>query len=138
MRSACAGGRVLIALGGAACLIPGRTPPTRSRAAIAEAGCPKVYIPNCGVDPEQIGPPPADAVERLLAYLRRNIGTDVPIDRLLHFVIVDSERGEYTGGLDLARIRHLGVEVIDAPLVTPESAPALDARRLVEALLSLV
>src|SRR5262249_13951303 len=33
--------------------------------AVAEAGCPKVYGPNCRVDPEQIGLPPADAVERL-------------------------------------------------------------------------
>src|SRR5262249_37645107 len=37
--------------------------------AVAEAGCPKVYVPNCGVDPEQIGLSPAQAVERLLTYL---------------------------------------------------------------------
>src|SRR5499426_459419 len=62
--------------------------------AVAEAGCPKVYVPNCGVDPEQIGLAPADAVERLVAYLRRSGGAEAPIDRLLHFVVVDSERGD--------------------------------------------
>src|SRR5262245_2262402 len=107
--------------------------------AVAEAGCPKVYIPNCGTDPEQIGLPPADAVERLLAYLRRSGAADAPIHRLLNFVIVDSARGDYAGGLDIARIRKLGVEVIDTPLVADlKRARGLDARHLVEALLSLV
>jgi len=106
--------------------------------AIAEAGCPKVYIPNCGIDPEQLGLAPADAVERLLDYLRRNGTAEARTDRLLDFVLIDSERGAYAGGVDTARIRRLGVSIIDAPLVTPESAPALDARRLVEVLLSLV
>jgi CofD-related protein of GAK system len=107
--------------------------------AVAEAGCPKVYIPNCGTDPEQIGLPPADAVERLLAYLRRSGAADAPTDRLLNFVIVDSAHGDYAGGLDIARIRKLGVEVIDTPLLAdPEGARLLDARHLVEALLSLV
>jgi len=106
--------------------------------AVAEAGCPKVYVPNCGIDPEQLGLPPADAVERLLEYLRRSGAADASTDRLLHFVIVDSKHGDYAGGLDLARIRKLGVEVIDVSLVTPESRRALDARHLVEALLSLV
>ena len=106
--------------------------------AVAEVGCPKVYVPNCGIDPEQIGLPPADAVERLLAYLRRSGAADAPTDRLLHFVIVDSKHGDYVGGLDMARIRKLGVEVIDVALVTPQSRGALDARHLVEALLSLV
>jgi CofD-related protein of GAK system len=106
--------------------------------AVADAGCPKVYIPNCGVDPEQIGLAPADAVERLLAYLRRSGAGDAPTNRLLHFVIVDSERGDYVGGLDAARIRRLGVEVIDTHLVIPEIARTLDSRRLVEVLLSLV
>jgi len=53
-------------------------------------------------------------------------------------VIVDSKHGDYVGGLDMARIRKLGVEVIDVSLVTPESRGALDARHLVQALLSLV
>ena len=106
--------------------------------AVAEAGCPKVYVPNCGVDPEQIGLSPAQAVERLLTYLRQSGAADAPTNQLLHFVIVDSEHGDYPGGLDLAGIRRIGVEVIDVPLVTPESAPAVDPRRLVEVLLSLV
>jgi CofD-related protein of GAK system len=116
-----------------ACLLPrglGR--------AVAEAGCPKVYVPNCGVDPEQLGLPAADAVERLLAYLRRSGPGEPPAERLLDLVIVDSARGQYPGGLDLHRIRRLGVRVLDVRLVTARSHPLIDTRRLVEVLVSLV
>jgi hypothetical protein len=34
-------------------------------------------------------------------------------------------------------MKHLGVQVVDTPLVTKRSAPYYDARRLVAALLSL-
>ena len=116
-----------------ACLLPrglGR--------AVAEAGCPKVYVPNCGADPEQLGLPAADAVERLLTYLRRSGPGELPTERLLDLVIVDSARGEYPGGLDLPRIRRLGVRVLDVRLVTARSHPLIDTRRLVEVLVSLV
>ncbi len=116
-----------------ACLLPegvGR--------AIASAGCPKVYVPNCGRDPEQIGMSLADSVEALLAQLRRDLDEDVPIDRLLNFVVVDSERGSYKGTLDIERVEAMGVRVLDVPLVTKNSTPLLDAEHLVELLLSLV
>jgi CofD-related protein of GAK system len=116
-----------------ACLLPrglGR--------AVAEAGCPKVYVPNCGDDPEQLGLPAAEAVERLLGYLRRSGPGELPTERLLDLVIVDSARGEYPGGLDLGRIRRLGVRVLDVRLVTARSHPLIDTRRLVEVLVSLV
>ena len=116
-----------------ACLLPrgvGR--------AVAEAGCAKVYVPNSGADPEQIGLPVADAVERLLAYLRRSGPGELPTERLLDLVIVDSARGQYPGGLDRARIERRGVRVLDLRLVTARSRPFIDARRLVEVLVSLV
>jgi CofD-related protein of GAK system len=114
-----------------ACLLPrgvGR--------AVAGAGCPKVYVPSCGVDPEQLGLTPAGAVERLLSYLRRDAGPE-PADRLVDMVIVDSRRGEYAGGLDVRWIEKLGVRVLDVPLVTEGSAPYIDAHRLVDVLISL-
>jgi CofD-related protein of GAK system len=116
-----------------ACLLPrglGR--------AVAEAGCPKVYVPSCGVDPEQLGLPVADAVERLLEYLRRSGPGELATERLLDLVIVDSARGQYPGGLDLDRIARLGVRVLDLRLVTARSRPFIDTRRLVEVLVSLV
>jgi CofD-related protein of GAK system len=106
--------------------------------AVAEAGCPKVYVPNCVADPEQVALPVTGAVERLLAYLRRSGPGDLPTNRLLDLVIVDSRRGEYPNGLDVEAIGRLGVRVLDVPLVTVRSAPLIDPRRIVEVLVSLV
>ena len=105
---------------------------------MADAGCPKVYVPNCGADPEQVGLPPAAAVRRLLATLRDDAGPEVAVERLLDVVLVDSRRGVYDGGLDVAAIERSGVRVVDTRLVTDESAPLLDPTFVVEALLSLV
>ena len=116
-----------------ACLLPsgvGR--------AVARAGCPKVYVPNLGRDPEELGLAPHDQVRVLLEQLRRDAGEQTPTEQLLHFVLVDRERGEYVGGLDIGAIEALGVEVIDTPLVSDETAPLIESRRLVELLLSLV
>lgn len=106
--------------------------------AVAHVECPKVYVPNCGIDPEELGLAPHDQVRVLLEQLRRDAGDDTPTDRLLHLVLVDSERGEYVGGLDIDAIEALGVEVVDTPLISDESAPLIEPRRLVELLLSLV
>ena len=116
-----------------ACLLPRGV-----GAAVARAGCPKVYVPNCGEDPEELGLAPHDQVRVLLEQLRRDAGEDTPTELLLHFVLVDSERGEYTGGLDIDAIEAHGVEVIDTPLISDETAPLLEPRSLVELLLSLV
>lgn len=116
-----------------ACLLPRGV-----GAAVARAGGPKVYVPNCGEDPEELGLAPHDQVRILLEQLRRDAGEDTPTELLLHFVLVDSDRGEYAGGLDIDAIESHGVEVIDTALVSPETAPLIEPRRLVELLLSLV
>jgi CofD-related protein of GAK system len=116
-----------------ACLLPKGV-----GSAVARAGCPKVYVPNLGRDPEELGLAPHDQVRVLLEQLRRDAGEHTPSERLLHFVLVDRERGEYAGGLDIQAIEALGVEVIDTPLVSDETAPLIESRRLVELLLSLV
>lgn len=116
-----------------ACLLPagvGR--------AVARAGCPKVYVPNCGEDPEEAGLAPHDQVRLILEQLRRDAGEDTPTELLLHFVLVDSDRGEYVGGLDVDAIEAHGVEVIDTALVSEATAPLIEPRRLVDLLLSLV
>jgi CofD-related protein of GAK system len=116
-----------------ACLLPRGV-----GAAVSRAGCPKVYVPNCGEDPEERGLAPHDQVRVLLEQLRRDAGEDTPTELLLHFVLVDSERGDYAGGLDVDAIEAHGVEVIDTPLINDETAPLLEPRSLVELLLSLV
>lgn len=116
-----------------ACLLP-----TGVGASIARSGCPKIYVPNCGRDNEAPELSPAEATERLLETLRADAGQDCKTESLLNYVVLDCKNGLYSGGVDEARIRALGVELLDLPLVSPESAPLLCPHRLVETLMSMV
>lgn len=104
---------------------------------VAENGCPKVFIPNTGRDPELIDTPVQEMVRRLIAQLRSNAGGEIPVENLLHFVLVDPERAEYPGGLDKKAIEDLGVRVIDMDLAQKDTATHLDPDKLLGALLSL-
>ncbi len=106
-------------------------------AAIADNGCPKVYVPNLGDDPELLGMSVYAQVQALLRKLRSDAG-DLPARSFLDCVLVDQGRGGYSGADDLAAIRALGVDVVDLDLITDHSAPLIDDERLVAALLSLV
>jgi len=104
--------------------------------AVAQATCPKIYVPSTGHDPECLGLSVADQVERLAGVLM-NDAPGISLCDVLHFVLVDTAHGQYPGGLDLARIRNLGVEVIDCPLIGYGPSPDIDDRFLVPILLSL-
>lgn len=106
-------------------------------AAVAAASCPKVYIPNLGHDPEQLGLSAADQAAMLLSTLRDGCGEACPQERLLRFVLVDSRNGRYENPLDLDGIRQLGLDVIDAPFARPQAPDTADPRRVAELLLSL-
>ncbi len=106
--------------------------------AISEARCPKVYVPNMGEDPEQLGMSLADSVARILEAVRLDAGDDVPASRILDLVALDSTRGRYSLALDTPRVKELGVDVVDVPLVREDGRwPLIDARTLAECLLSL-
>ncbi len=105
--------------------------------AVAENDCPKVYIPNTGVDPEQYGMSLADNVRTLLHYLRKGCNTEQAPDKLLNFVMLDTQGARYAQPLDVAAVRELGVEVIRMPLGRDQEE-ALDGEHVIEALLSLV
>jgi len=105
--------------------------------AIRQAGIPKVYVPNTGQDPEQLGLSVSASAARLLATLRLDSGSETPASDLLDFVVVDSLRGDYPYGLELEQLHELGVSVVDLPLVSATSPPDLDPDRLARVLLSL-
>jgi CofD-related protein of GAK system len=106
-------------------------------AGVAATDCPKVYIPNLGRDPEQIGMSLDQSVQTLLTYLHADNAPDCPNQALLNFILIDSKRGEYRSRLSAGLMQELYIEVIDTRLVSNESAPYYDPRLLVEALLSL-
>ena len=106
--------------------------------AIAETDVPKVYVPNPGRDPEEIGMGLADKVTTLQRYLlegARDASED--LDDLLKILMVDADRSGFAAG-DLRKVERLGVQVVDTPLISDASAPLLDDALFAEALLSLV
>lgn len=105
--------------------------------AIAANGCPKVYVPNLGIDPEQLGMELDDCVETLVKRLRADVSATTPADHLLNFVLMDTRSGRYPGSLSAGLRKKLGLQVIDARLVSKQSAPHYDPELLVSALLSL-
>lgn len=104
--------------------------------AICSAECPKIYVPNLGSDPEQLGLSVGAATERLVATLRREVGAQVPVERILNAVLVDSAAGRYALPAEIERVHALGVDVVDVPLVA-DDGERVDPRRLSEYLVSL-
>ncbi|MCP4278156.1 MAG: GAK system CofD-like protein, partial [Gammaproteobacteria bacterium] len=105
--------------------------------AIASNDCPKVYIPNLGSDPEQIGMSSKQMVHVLLNQLRADVSASCPSDKLLNFVLVDSKNGHYPSEFSTGLLKKLGVELIDMKLISKQSTPYYDNDLLVSALLSL-
>ncbi|MFG6178603.1 GAK system CofD-like protein [Halomonas sp. THAF12] len=106
--------------------------------AIRANRCPKVFIPNPSPDPEQTGMDLERQVTVLLDTLRRDVGETCPARELLDFVLIDSERGDYSGRLSADFLVEQGVTLIDTRLIGEEGAPHYDPDLLVTALLSLV
>jgi CofD-related protein of GAK system len=104
---------------------------------VARSGAPKIYVPNPdGTDPEEIGLDLPAKVRRLLACLKEGATAEVTVRDLLHIVLLDTRAGSVPGIL-LDEVRSQGVDVVDVPLVSADSAPLYDERLLAEALLSL-
>ncbi|MEN8802286.1 MAG: GAK system CofD-like protein [Thiogranum sp.] len=105
--------------------------------AIACVDRPKVYVPNLGRDPEQIGMTLEQCVIKLLEHLRAGMTEDCRHEDLLNFILLDSNNGDYPSPVPLSKMAKLGITVIDTRLVTKRSAPHYDPELLVQALLSL-
>ncbi|MFH0823923.1 MAG: GAK system CofD-like protein [Pseudomonadota bacterium] len=106
--------------------------------AIAETDCPKVYIPNTGVDPEQYGMTVKDSVDALLKYLRRDCGGPVPTEKLLNIVLLDAQNGAYPHGIDIEGLCGSDVQIVDTALTAEADSRFLDSNLLISALLSLI
>ena len=103
---------------------------------VGSNACPKVYIPNRGVDPEQHGTSLVQRVQTLLRYLRGSASREMRPDELLNFVLIDSRDGAVAPD-EIQAVTGLGIEVVDHPLVSPSSAPYLDDGQVLAALISL-
>jgi len=105
--------------------------------AIAGNDCPKVYIPNLGEDPEQVGLDGKTALNTLLGYLQADDRGSNPSERYLNFVLIDKRAKTPMSELPETLLKDLGIQVVETRLVSKTSAPYYDPDLLVSALLSL-
>jgi CofD-related protein of GAK system len=105
--------------------------------AVAAAPCPKIFIPNLGNDPELVRTSVLEQMRLLFNTLETSSSRKTARGNLLNFILIDS-RGDYGAPLELDKIRRYGVEVLDCELISEDSSPLLDARKVNEILLSLV
>ena len=107
-------------------------------ASIVANECPKVFVPNQGQDPEQIGMTLNDSLQQLMRYLKTDLPQSCGHEQLLNFVLLDSRNGSISPDLSRDLLRDWGIQLINVPLITQQSAPYYDDTLLVSALLSLV
>jgi CofD-related protein of GAK system len=105
--------------------------------AIANNENPKIYVPNLGKDPEQIGMTLDSSIKTLLRYLHEGTGSKYSASHFLNFVLIDSRNGSYPGRVSAALLEELGIQLIDTKLLKKGSADCYDPELLVSALLSL-
>lgn len=103
--------------------------------ALTAVRCPKLYIPNWGSDPEQLGMTLSGSVQRLIDTVRRD-APDASQRQILQRVLIDSRNLQYSLQLDVERVRELGVEVIDVPFGQRHDQE-LDFEPLAQLILSL-
>ena len=106
--------------------------------AIAQNPCPKIFIPNTGgKDPETYGMSLMEQVERLTDYLKKDNPEGISVKNVLNFVLIDKERGNYSGELNENTLNKSGIRIIDVSLISSRSHPFIDEKMLVPTLLSL-
>ena len=105
---------------------------------IAANPCPKIYIPNRGKDPEQIGMTLNDQIDILLERLQGQFEQSIKPSQLLNFVLYDSSHSDADYQIDAARFAKHGIQVIDTPLISPDQPEVYDNDKLVQALISFV
>lgn len=104
--------------------------------AIASNRCPKIFIPNTGDDPECIGTPLEEQVDRLIETVRRDVDGGAPVSDVLNFIILDEDRKRYKGRFRVRALEKSGIRVVRCPLVSEKTAPYIDGDRLIPVLLS--
>lgn len=101
--------------------------------AIQENKCPKVYVPNLGSDPEQVGMTLTKQIQTLLSFLD-DTTNNCPLD----FILVDSQ-SKYlnTDEIPYALLKKAGIQLIDTSLIDQPADKKYNSEKLVNALLSM-
>ena len=123
--------------------------------AIVKNHCPKIYIPNTGIDPEMYGYTLLECVQCIIDLVQndcldgstsdddaegdsegedgnnKTTSTTPPdISDIINFVLVDTRHCSYCVPTDIDEIQKLGITVIDVPLVDDASQEAATSDEL--------
>ena len=104
---------------------------------IATNSCPKVYIPNLGSDPEQIGLSIPDQVQKISEYLQQSAGSNVALDKILNLVCIDRDHHRISDQ-EMSQLKNMGLTVIDHTFVESDKPEIISPKLCIESLLSLV
>jgi len=109
--------------------------------AIVASDALKVFIPNVGRDPEQLGVGPEAAIEWIESIVRRDAGAATPREKIVGTVILDPNDECYADGnassAQIFRLSQRGLEVLRLSITDEKDRNVHDSERLAEALLSL-
>ncbi|MEM8885551.1 MAG: GAK system CofD-like protein [Planctomycetota bacterium] len=103
--------------------------------AIVESDAPKIYLPNAGRDPEQLGMFVEDGVQRIVDAVRADAGDDVPTRQIVSTLVCDRRDDLYGGVPNVFRLALEGIEVVRMQLSEDEQS-LYDPERVVKMLLS--
>jgi CofD-related protein of GAK system len=98
---------------------------------------PKVYIPNLGHDPEQLGMTLEDCILTLIRYLRKHADQPLKPSQYISTILLDVNEKYYAGGIPFERLRDMGINVVQRDLVTMRSAPYYNDDLLLKNLLAI-
>ena len=104
---------------------------------ISKNPCPKVFIPNMGVDPEALGYTLSDQIDLLITVLLKDCPDSRPPSDILNFVLLDSSRPDYPSPEQIDGYNKMGIQVLGFDMIHPEHPSEIDSARLIPILLSL-
>ena len=78
-----------------------------------------------------------DQIFKLIEILRKDAGKKCTTDKLLNFVLIDSQKSKTLKSSAREKIENEDIHIIESRLVTNKSKPYYDPQLLVMALISL-
>ena len=101
--------------------------------AVAQAQCPKIFIPNPGADPELRGHTLVSQMEFLLHLLRADTPNE-PAENLISHILVDTHNTHYSGDVPHAWLAQHNITLLDKPFVNPTDPPFIPGENLARVL----
>lgn len=106
--------------------------------AVCRNPCPKLFIPNMGVDPELRG----YSIVEQIRWINRLLIRDLPIasiePNLLDIVLLDPTRTDYPGPSEIEALQRMGIRILALDLISKNDPNRIDAKKLISVLFSVV